>query len=123
MADVAPNTVAGRLRDTATRLATLDALERHAAPIPAAVALPAVKALLDLMTMNEAEVERDAQDRAGLLLGRLHDEAAPDVCAVHAAAFGDSGYERLWNADSVVNAALRRPAAQLTQLMPWATRA
>ena len=67
-----------------------------------------------MMTMNEAEVERDVQDRAGLLLARLYDEAATDVCAVHAAAFSDGGFERLYNADSAVNVALRRPAAQLT---------
>ena len=68
-----------------------------------------------MMTMNEAEVERDVQDRAGLLLARLYDEAATDVCAVHAAAFSDGGFERLYNADSAVNVALRRPAAQLTR--------
>ena len=37
------DTVAERLRNTATRLATLDALERHAAPIPTAAALAAAK--------------------------------------------------------------------------------
>jgi hypothetical protein len=34
---------------------------------------------------------------------------------VHGAAFGDGGYERLWNADSVLNVALRQPAAELTR--------
>jgi hypothetical protein len=53
------------------------------------------------MAMDAAEVERDAFDRAGLLLARLHAEALPDVLAVVGAAFGDGGYERLWTADSV----------------------
>jgi hypothetical protein len=60
-------------------------------------------------------VERDAFDRACLLLGRLHGEALPDVLAVHGAAFGEGGYERVYNADSVLHAALRQPAAQLTR--------
>eukprot|EP01046_Picozoa_sp_COSAG06_P053860 COSAG06_NODE_9419_length_1906_cov_4.458771_4_plen_55_part_01 len=55
--------------------------------------------------MDAAEVERDVYDRAGLLLGLLHGEALPDVVAVHGAAFGDGGYERLWNADSLLNVA------------------
>eukprot|EP01046_Picozoa_sp_COSAG06_P049748 COSAG06_NODE_7723_length_2398_cov_5.069161_5_plen_105_part_01 len=105
MADLAAETVAERLRDRATRSATLAALERHAAPIPTAVSLAAAPALLGLMTMDAAEVERDAYDRAGLLLGKLHAEALPDVVAVHGAAFGDGGYERLWNADSLLNVA------------------
>ena len=42
-------------------------------------------------------------------------EALPDVVDVHGAAFGEGGYERLWNADSVLNAALRQPAAELTR--------
>jgi hypothetical protein len=65
--------------------------------------------------MDAEEVERDACDRVGLLLGRLHAEALPDVVAVHGAAFGEGGYERLWNANSVLNAALRQPAAELTR--------
>ena len=115
MADLAAETVAERLRDRATRSAALTALERHAAPIPTAVSLAAAPALLGLMTMDAAGVERDAYDRAGLLLGRLEAEALPDVLAVHGAAFGEGGWERLWNADSVVNAALRQPAAELTR--------
>jgi hypothetical protein len=67
------------------------------------------------MTMDAAEVERDAFDRAGLLLARLEAEALPDAVAVHGAAFGEGGYERLWNADSVLNTALRQPAAKLTR--------
>ena len=116
MADnIAPDTVAERLRDGATREAALDALERHAAPIPTAAALEAAKALLELMSMDAAEVDRAAYDRAGLLLARLHEEALPDIVAVYGAAFGDGGLERLWNSDSVVNIALRKSAAQLTR--------
>ena len=71
MADLAVETVAERLRDRATRSATLTALESHAAPIPTAVSLAAAPALVELMAMDAAEVERDAFDRAGLLVGRL----------------------------------------------------
>ena len=102
MADLAADTVAERLCDRATRSATLAALESHAAPIPTAVSLAAAPALLGLMTMDAAEVERDAYDRAGLLVVRLDAEALPDVAEVHGAAFGEGGYERLWNAGSVV---------------------
>eukprot|EP01046_Picozoa_sp_COSAG06_P092116 COSAG06_NODE_38356_length_424_cov_1.741538_1_plen_44_part_01 len=44
MADLAAETVAERLRDRATRSATLAALESHAAPIPTAVSLAAAPA-------------------------------------------------------------------------------
>eukprot|EP01046_Picozoa_sp_COSAG06_P050418 COSAG06_NODE_7981_length_2312_cov_5.610120_2_plen_413_part_00 len=115
MADLAAETVAERLRDRAARSETLAALESHAAPIPTAVSLAAAPALLGLMAMDAVEVERDTYDRAGLLLARLEAEALPDVVAVHGAAFGEGGYERLWNADSVLNTALRQPAAQLTR--------
>ena len=89
MGDLAADTVAKRLRDRDTRSATLAALESHPAPIPTAVSLAAAPALLGLMAMDAAEVERDAFDRAGLLLARLHAEALPDVVAVHGAAYGD----------------------------------
>eukprot|EP01044_Picomonas_judraskeda_P027812 COSAG03_NODE_8983_length_754_cov_1.490076_1_plen_110_part_10 len=110
MAHLAVETVAERLRDRATRSATLAALESHAAPIPTAVSLASAPALLELMAMDAAEVERDAFDRAGLLVGRLEAEALPDgAVAVHGAAFGEGGYERVLNADSALNAALRQP--------------
>ena len=115
MADVDSTTVAERLRNNATRDAALDALERHAAPIPTAAALAAAPALLNVMSMDAAEVERGAYDRAGLLLARLEAEALPDVVAVHGAAFGNGGTKRLWNSDSVLNVALRQPAAELTR--------
>jgi hypothetical protein len=115
MADLAADTVAERLRGRDTRSATLAALESHPAPIPTAVSLAAAPALLGLMAMDAEEVERDAYDHAGLLLGRLHAEVLPDVVAVHVAAFGEGRYERLWDADSVLNAALRQPAAEVTR--------
>ena len=59
MAHLAAETVAERLRDRATRSATLTALESHAAPIPTAVSLAAAPALLGLMAMDATEVERD----------------------------------------------------------------
>ena len=116
MADIVADTaVIERLRDRATRLATLDALEAHAAPFPTAAALAAAKAMVELMCMDAAEVERASYDRAALLLARLLEEALPDVNAVYGATFGDGGLERLWNADSVLNVALRKPASQLTR--------
>jgi hypothetical protein len=86
MADLAADTVAERLRDRDTRSATLAALESNAAPIPTAVSLAAAPALLGLMTMDAAEVERDAYDRAGRLRGRLHAAALPAGAAVAGAA-------------------------------------
>ena len=125
MVELAADTVAERLRDRGTRPVTLAALESHAAPIPTAVSLAAAPALLGLMTMDAAEVERSTYDRAGLLVARLEAEALPDVVAVHGAAFGEGGYERLWNANSVLNAA-QRCASRLRSShapAPGATRA
>ena len=87
--DVSAATVAESLRSEATRIATLDALEALAPPIPSAVALAAAPALVDAMA---TEKERAAFDRCGLLLGRLHAEAAPEPAAVFGAALvgGDS---------------------------------
>jgi hypothetical protein len=115
MADLAEETVAERLRDPTTRPAALTALESHPVPILTAVSLAAAPALVGLMSMDATEVERDAYDRAGLLLARLHAEALPDNVAVNGAAFGGGGYERLWNSNSVLSMALRQPAAELTR--------
>jgi hypothetical protein len=116
-AALAADTVAQRLRDAPTRAAALDSLERHAAPIPTAVAMCAAPALFELLTMDEPDIDRSAFDRAGLLLGRLEAEAWPADGgeALHGAAFGDGGFVKQWNADSIVNAALRKPASELTQ--------
>ena len=68
--------------------------------------------------MDEAEVERDAYDRAAWAAagaaarrGLTRDRRR----ARGSAAFGDGGYERLWNSDSVLNLALRNPASPLTR--------
>ena len=98
--------VAGRLRDPNTRLATLDALESHVAPIPTAASLAVAPALGDLLAMHVAEVERSVFDRTGLLLARLHIEALPDPAPVHGAAFGNERYQRCWEADSCMNTAI-----------------
>ena len=63
-AALAADTVAQRLRDAPTRAAALDSLERHAAPIPTAVAMCAAPALFELLTMDEPDIDRSAFDRA-----------------------------------------------------------
>ena len=82
--------VADALRSEATRIATLDALEALAPPIPSAVVLAVAPALVEAMA---TEKERAAFDRCGLLLARLLAEAAPDPAAVYGAAL--VGGERL----------------------------
>ena len=114
--DLSAGTVAERLCDRSTRAVALDALERHTAPIPTAVALAAARAAAELKAMEAEEADRAEHDRAGLLLARLLDEAAPNIVAIFGAAFGDGRLERVWNANNVLNAALlRKPAAQLTR--------
>ena len=80
--------VAERLRDRSTRLATLGALEAHAVPIPADAALAAAPALCELLALDADEVPRDLFDRAGLLLGRLGAEAVPRGAEAQAAVLG-----------------------------------
>lgn len=106
--------VAACLLDRATRLSTLEALECHAVPIPTAVSLAAAPVLHRLLTMDASDVDRTTFGRAGLLLGRLIEEA-PEPAPVFGSAFRDHGIERLWNADSVLNAALRKPAPELSE--------
>ena len=84
--DLDAGTVADRLRSGVTRAAALDALEALAPPIPAAVALAAAPALVDVIA---TETERAAYYRCALLLGRLLDEVAPEPAAVYGAAFAD----------------------------------
>jgi hypothetical protein len=83
---VSAATVVESLRSEATRTTTLDALEALAAPIPSAVALAAVPALVDAIA---TETERATFDRCGLLLARLCAEALPDPTVHAAAVFGD----------------------------------
>ena len=84
--DVSAATVAESLRSEATRIATLDALEALAPPIPSAVALAAAPALVDAIATGK---ERASFDRCGLLLGRLFAEALPDSAPVCGAAMAD----------------------------------
>ena len=92
------STVAERLRDGATRLATLGALEAHAVPILADVALAAAPALYELLALDVAAVPREVHDRAGLLVARLCAEAVPRgaeaQAAVYGAALGGGRYAR-----------------------------
>ena len=101
-------TVAESLRSEATRVATLDALEALAPPIPSAVALAAAPALVDAMA---TEKERASLDRCGQLLARLLAEAAPDPAPVWGAAVGSIGsserLEQFW-APGLVADALQR---------------
>ena len=113
-------TVAERLRDSSTRLATLGALEAHAVPIPTAAALEAAAALFELLALDAAEAPREVYDRAGLLLGRLAAEALPRGAAAQAAvvgaALGGGRWARWLNAEGSVYAAMvRKPAAELTR--------
>ena len=84
--DASPPTVAEGLRSAAARIATLDALEALAPPIPSAVALAAAPALVDVMN---TETQRASFDRCGLLLARLCAEALPDPTVHAAAVFGE----------------------------------
>jgi hypothetical protein len=103
------------LQDPAARDTALDALERHEAPIPTAVALVVAPVLVDLLASDATTVERGTFDRVGLLLARLQAEALPEPAAIYGAAFVNKGWERVMDADSVVNKALlHKPAAELT---------
>ena len=122
MADpLTASTVAERLRDHSTRLATLGALEAHAGgPIPSDAALAAAPALYELLALDAAEVPREVYDRAGLLVGRLCAEAVARgveaQAAVYGAALSDGRFARFLNAEgSVLAAAVRKPAAELTR--------
>ena len=114
-------TVAGRLRDKSTRLATLGALEDHGGgPIPSDAALAAAPALCELLALDAAEAPREVYDRAGLLWARLIAEALPRgaaaQAAVYGAALGGGRYVRWLNAEGSVFAAMaRKPAAELTR--------
>ena len=117
-APVAAGAVAHLLRDRATRAATLDALERHEfGAIDRAVSLAAAPALVELLAADAAEVDRETFDRAGLLVGRLFAEAAPeDLAAVYGAAFGEGRYAAYLRSEgSVVGRAWRTPASELTR--------
>ena len=120
-APVAAGAVARLLRDRATRAATLDALERHEfGAIDRAVSLAAAPALVELLAADSAEVNREAFDRVGLLVGRLLAEEAPEDLAatnpMYGAAYGEGRYAALLRSEgSVVGRAWRTPASELTR--------
>ena len=122
-AAAAASSVAERLRDrSSTRLATLEALEVHAVPIPHDAALEAAPALIELVALDAAEVPHELFDRVFLLLWRLVEEAVHRGAEAHAAvvgaAWGGGRLERLLKACSegnVIAVSLRKPAAELTR--------
>ena len=107
--DLDAGTVADRLRSGVTRAAALDALEALAPPIPAAVALAAAPALVDVIT---TETERASYDRCGLLLGRLCVEAASDPAAVIGEAMGGDRLAALFGPALLVEALQRASSAE-----------
>ena len=109
--DVSAATVAESLRSEATRIATLDALEALAPPIPSAVALAAAPALVDVLA---TEKERAAFDRCGLLLARLLAEAAPEPAPVFGTALGGGRFAAILTA-SLVAEAVQRAASSSGQ--------
>ena len=117
-APVAAGAVAHLLRDRATRAATLDALEGHEfGAIDRAVSLAGAPALVELLAADAAEGDREGFDRAGLLVGRLFAEEAPeDLAAMYGAVFGEGRYAAYLRSEgSVVGRAWRTPASELTR--------
>ena len=131
MADLAADTVASLLRDTATRTATLEALEQHeGTPIGRAVALAAAPALFEALALDATEVGRDDFDRIGLLLARLAAEASDDPSAVYGSALGEGRLAAYYRSKgSVLAQAVGKPASELTRAdarsfaCAWAYRA
>ena len=82
-----------------------------------AVSLAAAPALVELLAADAAEVDREAFDRASLLVGRLFAEEAPeDLPAMYGAAFGEGRYAAYLRSEgSVVGQAWRTPASELTR--------
>ena len=109
MALPSADTVASMLADPATRIPTLDALERHEGPHDAALALAAAPALTDLLCLDGATVPHAVFQRVGLLRGRLVVEAE-DPVAICGAARGDGRYARELTSPSVGMGRLRSKA-------------
>ena len=113
MALPSPDTVAAMLADPATRIATLDALDRHDGPHDMALGLAVAPALTELLCLDGAEVSHAVYQRVGLLRGRLLIEA-DDPVAMYGASLGDGLYAREFTAPSVGMGGLRsKTAAQL----------
>jgi hypothetical protein len=113
---VAADTVAQCLLDSDTRADTLESLELHATPIPTPLAMAAAPALFEMLLLDASALDRGTFDRVALLLARLEAEAPlDDGYVLHGAAFGDGGYEKLFKANNIAHAALRKPASELTK--------
>ena len=105
-----PDTVGTVLADPATRIQTLDALERHEGPHDAALALAMAPALTDLLCLDGASVPHALYQRVGLLRGRLLVEA-DDPVALGGVALGEGRYARELTAASVSMEGLRSKSA------------
>lgn len=112
-----PDTVASMLSDPATRIATLDALERHEGSRDAPLDLAAAPVLVELMARDAADVPHADFQRAGLAVLRLLMRApADEIAALFGTAFGDSRFEAMLSShSSVVGAAAAKPAEELTR--------
>ena len=110
MALPSPDTVAAMLADPATRIATLDALDRHDGPHDTALGLAVAPALTELLCLDGAEVSHAVYQRVGLLRGRLLIEA-DDPVAMYGASMGDGLYARELTAPSVGMGGLRSKSA------------
>ncbi len=110
-----PDTVASMLAEPATRIATLDALERHEGPHETALALATAPALSDLMCLDGGSLPHELYQRVGLLRGRLMVEAE-DLVAIYGAFICDGRYARVLTAPSVGQGEIRaKSAAQLNR--------
>jgi hypothetical protein len=98
MAELAPDTVATRLR--VEPVPTLEALEDT--PISRDVALAAAPGLVDLCCVTE---EREVFERSTLALAHLLADAAPAPAAVYGAAFADERWEAYYGSRWAVAAA------------------
>jgi hypothetical protein len=116
-AELSPATVAQRLADPATRLPTLDALERHIGPHAAALATATMPALTDLLIMDAADVPHAVFQRAGLVRARLLDETPPDGRpALYGAMRGDKRCAAEWNSPgNVIAGAIAKSTSGLTR--------
>ena len=112
MDGLTPDTVSSLLRDSATRAATLEALEK--ASFDRTISLAACPALSELLAADAREVGRDEFDRVGLLLGRLAAGAPDDPSSVYGAALGEGRYAAFLRSEgSVLAQAVGKPASEL----------
>jgi hypothetical protein len=100
MAEVGAGTAADGLRDHATRVATLDALEAHEGPHELDCALAA--AIVETMALAGEFVDARTFQRLGFLLGRMQCQvvAGEDTVALFAAMCGDGRLAALYSSTS-----------------------